>query len=116
MGFFKEFETFALRGNVLDLAVGLILGAEFSKIVNSLVNDVMMPPIGMLVGHVDFRNIFILLREGDKVGKPYQTLADAQAAGAVTINIGNFVTTSISFTIIAFAVFLIIRMLNRIKI
>jgi large conductance mechanosensitive channel len=115
MGMLKEFRDFAIKGNVIDLAVGLIIGAEFGKIVNSLVQDVIMPPIGILVGGIDFRNFFITLRESATLPGPYNTLADAQKAGAVTMNIGLFITTSISFLIIAFAVFLIVRGFNRLK-
>lgn len=115
MGFVREFRDFAVKGNVIDLAVGLIIGAEFGKIVNSLVNDVIMPPIGLLVGNVDFRNLFVLLKPGPAVPPPYASLADAQKAGAVTINVGLFITTIVTFTIIAFAVFLLVRTMNRIR-
>ena len=108
----KEFKEFAMRGNVIDMAVGIIIGAAFGSIVTSLVSDVIMPPIGMLLGNVDFANLFLTLREGDMVG-PYSSLADAQAAGAVTINYGVFINTIISFLIIAVAVFLLIRGVNR---
>jgi large conductance mechanosensitive channel len=111
----KEFKEFAVKGNVIDLAVGLIIGAEFGKIVNSLVQDVIMPPIGILIGGIDFKNLFLTLKEGASVPGPYLTLADAQKAGAVTMNIGLFVTTMISFLIIAFAVFLIVRAFNKIR-
>jgi large conductance mechanosensitive channel len=107
-----EFRKFILRGNVLDLAVGIIIGAAFTSIVNSLVNDVIMPPIGLALGGVDFSNIFIPLKDGSPAG-PYATLADAQAAGAVTLNIGLFVNAVINFLIIALVVFLIIRAVNR---
>lgn len=115
MSIMKEFREFAVKGNVLDMAVGLIIGAEFGKIVNSLVNDVIMPPIGLIIGGVDFKNLFLTAKEGAMVPGPYATLADAQKAGAVTINIGNFITTLITFTIIAFAVFLIIKLINRLR-
>ncbi|MCX7977890.1 MAG: large-conductance mechanosensitive channel protein MscL [Bdellovibrionaceae bacterium] len=111
----QEFKEFAVKGNVVDLAVGLIIGAEFGKIVNSLVQDVIMPPIGLLVGGVDFRNLFITLKEGVSQPGPYATLADAQKAGAVTVNIGSFITTAISFTIIAFAVFLLVKAFNTLR-
>ncbi|MGC8879844.1 MAG: large conductance mechanosensitive channel protein MscL, partial [Anaerolineae bacterium] len=101
---FKEFKEFALHGNVLDMAVGIIIGAAFSLIVNSLVNDVLIPPIGLLLGNVDFSNIFILLQAG-KTPPPYASLAEAQAAGAVTINIGLFINTVINFLIVAFVLF-----------
>lgn len=115
MGLAKEFREFAVKGNVIDMAVGLIIGAEFSKIVNSLVTDVIMPPIGLLVGNVDFKNLFVTLKEGAKNPGPYESLVDAQKAGAVTINIGLFITTIITFTIIAFAVFLLVRTINRLR-
>ncbi|MCC7206323.1 MAG: large conductance mechanosensitive channel protein MscL [Anaerolineae bacterium] len=107
----KEFQKFIMRGNVLDLAVGIIIGAAFTAIVNSLVNDVIMPPIGLLLGGVDFSNIFISLRDGTTPG-PYTTLKAAQDAGAVTINIGLFINALISFLIVAFVVFLIVRSFN----
>lgn len=115
MSIMSEFKEFAMKGNVLDLAVGLIIGAEFGKIVNSLVNDVIMPPIGLIIGGIDFKNLFITLKEGANVAAPYATLADAQKAGAVTINVGLFVTSVISFTIIAFAVFLLVKSFNKIR-
>jgi large conductance mechanosensitive channel len=108
----KEFKEFVVRGNVVDMAVGIIIGAAFGTVINSLVSDVIMPPIGMLLGNVDFSNLFITLLEGEIVG-PYVSLADAQAAGAVTINYGLFINTIISFLIIAFVVFLLIRTVNR---
>ncbi len=111
---FKEFKEFAMRGNVVDMAVGIIIGAAFGTIVKSLVSDVIMPPIGMLLGNVDFTNLFVVLRQGATVG-PYASLADAQAAGAVSINYGVFVNTIISFVIVAFSVFLVIRSLNKLK-
>jgi large conductance mechanosensitive channel len=110
----KEFKEFAMRGNVIDMAVGIIIGAAFGTIVKSLVSDIIMPPIGLLLGNVDFTNLFAVLREGT-VGGPYGALADAQKAGAVTINYGVFVNTIISFLIVAFAVFLLIRQINRLK-
>ncbi|MFN3396403.1 MAG: large-conductance mechanosensitive channel protein MscL [Thermodesulfovibrionales bacterium] len=110
----KEFKEFAVKGNVADMAVGIIIGAAFGSIVNSLVNDVIMPPIGLLLGNVDFSNFFIVIKEG-KVPAPYGTLADAKAAGAVTMNIGVFINTIISFLIVAFAVFILIRNINRLK-
>jgi large conductance mechanosensitive channel len=110
----KEFKEFALRGNVVDMAVGIIIGAAFASIVTSLVNDIIMPPIGLLLGGVDFANFFILLEEGAPAG-PYAALADAQAAGAVTMNYGVFINTVISFLIVAFVIFLLIRNINRLK-
>lgn len=110
----KEFREFAMRGNVLDMAVGIIIGAAFGTIVNSLVQDVIMPPIGLLLGNVDFSNIFVVLKEG-KVAGPYASVAAAKSAGAVTINFGVFVNTIITFLIVAFAVFLLVRTINRLK-
>jgi len=108
----KEFKEFAMRGNVLDMAVGIIIGAAFGTIVNSLVADVIMPPIGMLLGNIDFANLFAVLKEG-KVAAPYASLAAAKEAGAVTINYGFFINTIITFLIVAFAVFLLIRNVNK---
>lgn len=104
----KEFKEFAMRGNVLDLAVGVIIGAAFGKIVASLVDDVIMPPIGRLLGHVDFSSLFINLSD-----KTYETLAAAKAAGAPTLNYGNFINTIINFLIVAFAIFLVVRTVNK---
>jgi large conductance mechanosensitive channel len=109
---FKEFKAFALRGNVMDMAVGIIIGAAFGTIVKSLVDDVIMPPIGLLLGGVDFANLFILLKTGSPAA-PYASLADAQTAGAVTINYGVFINAVISFLIVAFVLFLLIRGMNR---
>jgi len=110
----KEFKEFALRGNVMDMAVGIVIGSAFGAIVKSLVNDVIMPPIGLLLGDVDFANLFALLKEGAPAG-PYASLADAQAAGAVTINYGLFINSVVSFIIVAFVIFLLIRSVNRLK-
>jgi large conductance mechanosensitive channel len=110
----KEFKEFAMKGNVIDMAVGIIIGAAFGTIVNSLVQDVIMPPIGLLLGSVDFSNIFAVLKEG-KVAGPYASLAAAKSAGAVTINFGVFVNTIISFIIVAFAVFLLVRTINKLR-
>ena len=110
---FKEFRDFVMRGNVLDLAVGIIIGAAFGTIVNSLVKDIIMPPIGLALGKVDFTNLFITIREGALAVPPYTTLAEAQAAGAVTWNYGLFINTIIAFIIIAFAIFLIIKAFNK---
>jgi large conductance mechanosensitive channel len=110
----KEFKTFAMRGNVVDLAVGVIIGGAFGSIVNSLVNDILMPPIGLLLGNVDFANLFWVLKAGE-IAAPYATLADAQAAGAVTLNYGIFVNAIVSFLIVAFAVFLLVRGINRMQ-
>src|SRR4051812_1163747 len=111
----KEFKAFALRGNVLDLAVGIIIGGAFGTIVKSLVDDVIMPPVGLALGNVDFANLFILLKPGPKAPPPYASVADAHAAGAVTINYGSLVNNVVTFIIVAFAVFLIVRMANRLK-
>ena len=110
----KEFKEFAMRGNVVDMAVGIIIGAAFGTIVKSLVADIIMPPIGLLLGNVDFSNLFIVLKQGATAG-PFATIAEAQKAGAVTINYGMFVNTIISFLIVAFAVFLLIRALNKLQ-
>jgi large conductance mechanosensitive channel len=106
----KEFKEFAMRGNVVDMAVGIIIGAAFGKIVTSLVNDVVMPPIGLLMGNVDFSQLFVNLS-----GSDYLTLAEAQEAGAATINYGAFINTLLDFVIVAFAIFLVIKGMNRLK-
>ncbi len=111
---FKEFKEFAMRGNVMDMAVGIIIGAAFGAIVGSFVADVLMPPIGLLLGHVDFANLFLVLKQGATPG-PYAALAAAKQAGAVTLNVGVFINTVINFVIIAFAIFLVVRGLNRMK-
>ncbi len=111
----KEFREFAMRGNVVDMAVGIIIGAAFGAIVKSLVDDVIMPPIGILLGNVDFSNLFVVLRQGSKAAGPYASIAEAHAAGAVTVNYGLFINTLISFIIIAFSVFMLIRGMNRLK-
>ena len=108
----KEFREFAIRGNVVDMAVGLIIGAAFGTIVTSLVNDVLMPPIGLALGGVDFSNLFVVLKEGSAAPGPYPSVAAAKAAGAVTVNIGLFINAIISFTIVAFAVFMVVRAVN----
>ena len=110
----KEFREFAMRGNVLDMAVGIIIGAAFGTIVNSLVQDVIMPPVGLLLGNVDFSNIFVVLKDG-KVAGPYASVAAAKSTGAVTINFGVFVNTIITFFIVAFAVFLLVRTINQLR-
>lgn len=110
----KEFKEFAMRGNVVDMAVGIIIGAAFGKIVDSLVKDLIMPPIGLLLGKVDFSNLFVVLREGTAAG-PYLTVDAAQKAGAVTFNYGMFINTCITFIIVAFAVFVLIRAINNLK-
>ena len=111
---FKEFKEFAVRGNVVDMAVGIIIGASFGTIVNSFVSDIIMPPIGLLLNNVDFSSLFMVLKEGKVVG-PYASLADARSAGAVTVNYGVFMNAIISFLIVAFAVFLLVRNINRLK-
>ncbi len=105
---FKEFKEFALRGNVFDLAVGVIIGAAFGKVVTSLVNDVLMPPLGKISGNVDFKDLFL-----DLSFKGYGSLAEAKAAGAPTLNYGLFLNTIIDFTLVAFAVFLLVKYVNR---
>lgn len=111
----NEFKKFIMRGNVLDLAVGIIIGAAFGAIVKSLVDDLIMPPIGLTLGNVDFSDLFVLLKEGPKAPVPYATIADAQAAGAVTLNYGLFINQVVSFLIVAFAVFLVVRLANRLQ-
>ncbi len=106
----KEFKEFAMRGNVVDMAVGIIIGAAFGKIVTSMVNDVIMPPIGRMMGNVDFSDLFINLSSGH-----YDTLKAAKAAGAATINYGTFINTVLDFIIVAFAIFLLVRTMNRLK-
>lgn len=105
---FREFKEFAMRGNVLDMAVGIIIGAAFGKIVTSAVTDILMPPIGLLLGRLDFSCLFINLS-----GRPYASLAEAKAAGAATLNYGAFINTVVDFVIVAFAIFLLIRQVNR---
>ena len=107
---FKEFKEFAMRGNVVDMAVGIVLGTAFGKIVSSLVKDIIMPPIGLLLGKVDFSGLYINLS-----GKPYVSLAEAQAAGAATINYGLWINSVVDFVIIAFAIFLVVRAMNSMK-
>jgi len=110
----KEFKEFALRGNVLDMAIGIIIGAAFGTIVTSMVNDVLMPPIGLLLGRVDFANLFFVIKEGTTAG-PYDTVEIAKQAGAVTINYGLFINKIISFLIVAWCVFIIIKGMNKLK-
>ena len=106
----REFREFAMRGNVVDLAVGIILGAAFTTIVNSLVNDLIMPPIGLAIGGIDFSNLFVTLRGGS-----YPTVEAAKAAGAVTVNYGLFLNAVLRFVIVAFAVFLLVKQINRVR-
>jgi large conductance mechanosensitive channel len=110
----KEFREFAMRGNVVDMAVGIIIGAAFGAIVKSLVDDVIMPPIGLLLGSVDFSNLFITLKQGAAAG-PYATLELAKKAGAVTLSYGAFFNTIVSFVIVAFSVFLLVKGMNKLK-
>ncbi len=110
----KEFKEFAVKGNVVDMAVGIIIGAAFGTIVKSLVDDVIMPPIGMLLGGVDFTDLFVVLKEG-AAAAPYATLEAAKAAGAVTINLGLFFNTVFSFVIVAFSVFVLVKQINKFK-
>jgi large conductance mechanosensitive channel len=111
----KEFKEFAMKGNVMDMAVGIIIGAAFGAIVKSLVDDIIMPPIGLLLGNVDFSNLFIVLKAGKDAAATYATLAQAKAAGAVTLNFGVFINVVVSFIIIAFAVFLLVKGMNKFK-
>jgi large conductance mechanosensitive channel len=106
----REFRDFAMRGNVLDMAIGIIIGAAFGKIITSLVSDILMPPIGLVLGQVDFSNLFLNLS-----GKSFASLAEAKAAGVPTISYGLFINTVIDFTIVAFAIFLLVRQVNRLK-
>jgi large conductance mechanosensitive channel len=106
----REFREFAMRGSVIDLAVGIIIGAAFTTIVNSLVNDIIMPPLGLLIGGIDFSNFFVTLKGGS-----FPTLASAKAAGAVTINYGVFINAVIRFVIVAFAIFVVVRQINRLR-
>lgn len=110
----KEFREFAVRGSMVDMAVGIIVGVAFGAVVSSLVSDILMPPLGMLVGGVDFSELFILLKQGTPSG-PYPTLAEAQGAGAVTLNVGLFVNSVIRFLIVTFAVFILVKGVNRIR-
>ena len=111
---FKEFKAFIMRGNVVDMAVGIVIGASFAGIVKSLVDDVLMPPIGLLLGRVDFSNLYLTLREGLTPG-PYAALAEAKRAGAVTMNLGLFANAVINFIIVALAIFLVVRGMNRLQ-
>jgi len=111
----EEFKKFALRGNVADLAVGVIIGASFGAIVKSLVEDIIMPPLGYVLGNVDFSHLYFILKPGTKAAGPYVTMADAEAAGAVIIKYGAFANTVISFLIVSFTIFLLIRQINKLK-
>ncbi|MDZ7683378.1 MAG: large-conductance mechanosensitive channel protein MscL [Fodinibius sp.] len=110
----KEFKEFAIKGNVVDMAVGIIIGAAFTGVVQSLVKDVLMPPLGLLMGGMDFSNFFMILKEGS-IPPPYETMAAAREVGAVTLNYGVFFNTMISFAIVSFAVFILIRYINKLK-
>ena len=111
----KEFKAFAMKGNVIDLAVGIIIGAAFGTIVTSLVNDVIMPPIGLLLGNIDFKNLFVVIKQGSAAVGPYLTIEDATKAGAVTLNYGRFINTIITFLIVSFSIFILIKGLNAAK-
>lgn len=113
--FFADFKAFALKGNVIDLAVGVIIGAAFGKIVTSLVDDIIMPPLGLLIGKVDFSELFLVMHAPDGAPTSYPTIAAAKNAGAVTWNYGLFLNTMVQFTIIAFAIFLIISQIRRLQ-
>lgn len=114
MSMASDFKKFALRGNIVDLTIGFTVGAAFTTIVKSFVSDILMPPVGLLTGHSDFTDKFLVLKEGAAAPAPYLTLAEAQAAGAVTMNYGVFVNNLIAFMLVAFAVFLLVRLINRI--
>ena len=111
----QEFKDFIMRGNVIDLAVGMVVGTAFSGIVKSLVDDVIMPPIGIVLGGIDFSNLFLTLKHGKTVGMEYATLAAAKADGAVTMNVGSFINTIISFLIVASAIFMVVKAINTLK-
>ena len=111
----KEFKEFIMKGNVMDMAVGIIIGVAFGGIITSLVNDVIMPPIGLLLGGVDFSGLFILLKDGATAAGPYADLAAAKAAGAVTLNYGVFFNTIVNFLIVAFAIFIMVKGVNKMK-
>lgn len=111
----KEFRDFALKGNVLDMAIGIIIGASFGTIVKSIVDDIIMPPIGLLIGRVDFSQMFFILKEGIKAHSPYATVKDAAAAGAVTLNYGLFINNVVTFLIVAFSVFMMVKTFQKIK-
>ena len=113
--FLTEFRDFAVKGNVVDLAVGIIIGSAFTAIVNSLVKDIFTPVLGLITGGINFTNLFFVLKEGAQTAGPYNTLADAQAAGAVTINYGTFLNAMISFTLVAMVCFVLIRNIHRLR-
>ena len=109
----KDFKAFVMRGNVVDLAVAVVIGAAFGAIVKSLVDDIIMPPIGLLIGRLDFSNLFLVLKTGEKAPPPYATIAEAHSAGAVTLNYGTFINNIVGFLIVALAIFMIVRIINR---
>jgi large conductance mechanosensitive channel len=111
----KEFKEFAIKGSVVDLAVGVVIGGAFGGIVTSLVKDVIMPPVGLLIGGVDFSNLFVVLKDGLKAASPYPSLAAAQAAGAVTLNLGVFINTVINFLIVGLSIFIVVKGINRLR-
>jgi len=111
----KDFKAFILRGNVLDLAVAVVIGAAFGAVVKSFTDDVIMPPIGLALGHIDFSNLFVVLKEGTKAAGPYATVAQAHDAGAVTLNYGTFINSIVTFLIIALCVFMIVRMVSKLS-
>lgn len=111
----KEFKEFAIKGNVVDMAVGVIIGGAFGTIVKSLVDDVIMPPLGALLGNMDFSDLFVVIKDGPTIASPYESLAQATQAGAVLLKYGSFINTVISFLIVAFSIFLVIRQLNKLK-
>lgn len=113
--FISEFKKFAVRGNVIDMAVGIIIGAAFGKIVDSLVKDILMPPLSLLMGKLDFSNLFFVLKDGANLKRPYVSLQQALDDGAITLNLGNFLNASISFFIVAFAVFVLVKAINEIR-
>lgn len=112
---FKEFKEFAMRGNVVDMAVGIAVGAAFGTIARSLVDDVITPPLGLILGNLDFTQFFLLLKPGEQAAPPYSTIEEAKAAGAVTLNYGRFIQTIISFLIVAFGVFWFVKAINALK-
>ena len=114
-GIANEFKQFVMRGNVIDMAVGIIIGGAFTKIVNSMVADVLMPPLGLLLGKVDFSNWFIVIKKGADGASNFATMAEAQAAGATTLNLGLFLNAIISFVIVAFCIFILIKAINKLK-
>ena len=113
-GFLTEFRDFAVKGNMLDMAVGIVIGAAFTAIVSSMVDDILMPPLGLVLGGVDFSDLFVKLRDGNPPG-PYATLAAARAAGAVTWNVGMFINAMVKFTIVALALFMVVKGINQVR-